>query len=108
MYRIKEIKNMFDLSCYDNRKSFYGKAQVIETPEGRYLKSYDTLICFLSYGGSFEKLWEGYSATTQRHINSFLCFVGWSCCGGKALWDKMECGKRYTYAELVSLVDTRK
>ena len=65
----------FELPCYDGRKSFYGKALVIETENGRYLRSYDTIICFLSYGGSFTKLWDGYSVTTMRHINSFMNFV---------------------------------
>lgn len=86
----------FDLPCYDNRKSFYGKAKVIESKEGRYLQSYDTIVCFLSYGGTFIKLWDGYSVTTMRHVNSFMCFVGWSECGGKSWWDSLEVEKEYT------------
>ena len=89
------MERRFDLPCYDSRKSFYGKAQVIEAPEGRYLKSYNTIVCFLSYGGTFKKLWEGYSATTMRHINSFMQFVGWSECSGKAWWDSLEVNVGY-------------
>ena len=81
-------ERVFELPCYD-RKSFYGKAKVIECKEGRYLQSYDTLVCFVSYGGSFEKLWDGYSATTMRHINAFMRFIGWNV-GGKKWWDSLE------------------
>ena len=100
MYRINdgfygiEPLRIFDCPCYD-RKSFYGKAKIIECKDGRYLQSYDTLVCFLSYGGTFKKLWDGYSATTMRHINSFMLFVGWSECGGKKWWDSLEVNKKY-------------
>lgn len=94
------IERIFELPCYDRRRSFYGKAHVIEAHDGRYLQSYDTLICFLSYGGTFRKLWDGYSATTMRHINSFMQFVRWDECGGKAWWDKLEIGKEYTRADV--------
>lgn len=86
----------YELPCYDSRKSFYGKARVIEAPEGRYLQSYDTVVCFISYGGTFEKLWSGYSATTMRHINSFMHHIGWTECGGKAWWDNLETNTKYT------------
>lgn len=89
------INRVLDLPCFDNRKSFYGKAKVIEETEGRYLQSYNTRVCFLSYGGTFKKLWSGYSLTTMRHINSFMDFVGWKHCGGKSWWDKLEEGKEY-------------
>ena len=84
----------FDCPCYD-RKSFYGKAKIHETENGRYLQSYNTFVCFLSYGGNFQKLWNGYSATTMRHVNAFMRFVGWSECGGKKWWDSLECDKKY-------------
>lgn len=100
MYRVNDgfygIKpeRIFDLPYYD-RNSFYGKAKVIECDKGRYLQSYNTLVCFLSYGGTFEKLWDGYSVTTMRHINSFMQFVGWSEFGGKKWWNSLEVGKEY-------------
>ena len=94
MYNLN-IETIYDLICYDNRKSFYGKAQVIETHEGRYLKSYDTIVCFLSFGGTFKKLWSGYSMTTMRHINSFMYYVGWTEYGGKKWWDSLETEKEY-------------
>ncbi len=88
-YGIEEIKNIFDLPCYDRCKSFYGKAQIIETDKGRYLKSYNTLICFLSYGGTFIKLWDGYSQTTQRHINSFIEFTRIPIVKGKKAYSEL-------------------
>lgn len=87
-YGINPLR-IFELCAYD-AKSFYGKAKVIECEEGRYLQSYDTLICFLSYGGTFEKLWDGYSATTMRHINAFMRFIGCPSLGGKAWWNKLQ------------------
>lgn len=81
-------EHIFDLPCSDGRKSFYGKAKIIECKEGRYLQSYNTIVCFLSYGGTFKKLWDGYSVTTMRHINSFLQYVRIPG-GGKKWWDAL-------------------
>lgn len=54
-----------------NQKSFYGKALVMVYDDKMVLKSYDTLVC--EYDGKFlKKLWNGYSATTQKHINAFI------------------------------------
>lgn len=89
-------ERIYDLPCMDNRKSFYGKAKIIECKEGRYLQSYNTLVCFLSYGGTFEKLWDGYSNTTMRHINSFMAFVQLARYGGKSWWDKLDTSKKYS------------
>lgn len=55
---------------YDSRKSFYGKAKVLETDSGVYLCSYDTLVCGIE-DGVFKRFWAGYSATTMRHVNEF-------------------------------------
>lgn len=91
----EEIRQKFDLPCYKTRKSFYGKAQIIETEKGRYLLSYDTIVCFLSYGGTFVRLWNGYSATTMRHIDGFMIHVGLSQYCGKSWWDSLTTGARY-------------
>lgn len=69
---------MFDLIPVDSRKSFYGKAKVIETNYCNVkqydLMSYNTVVC--SYvNGEFIRLWNGYSATTSRHIDSFRSFL---------------------------------
>ena len=82
------IKVMRELACRDGRKSFYGKAHVIERNDGVYLRSYDTIVCRI-VNGTFQRLWDGYSATTMRHVNSFLDEYGIPG-GGKAWWDHQE------------------
>lgn len=67
---------------YDRAKSFYGKAKVIEKDNGEFVR-----------------LWDGYSVTTMRHVNSFLSFFGISG-GGKSWWDSqpVEETRRYSMA----------
>ena len=96
---VENVINVYELSCYDSRKSFYGKATVLETESGYYLKSYDTIVCYFSRNGEFIRLWDGYSATTMRHINSFLLYCRVSgCYGGKAWWDELTPDKQYKIA----------
>ena len=80
----------FDLPVMGDRaKSFYGKAMIIELDNGDVeLESYNTIVCRVC-NGKFEKLWDGYSMTTMRHINSFLEYMRIDG-GGKAWWDKLE------------------
>lgn len=78
--------NHYKLSCLDSRKSFYGKAVVIVSDTGtKYLKSYYTIVCSVSADGEFTRYWPGGSATTMRHINSFLTHCGLAG-GGVAWW----------------------
>lgn len=78
-----------ELIPVDNRKSFYGKAVAIEKDNGDIeLKSYDTIVARIR-NGVFERLWYGYSATTMRHINSFINTYGIDG-GGKAWWTSLE------------------
>lgn len=84
----ENVNRVFDLPCLDSRKSFYGKATILETNSGAYLKSYDTIVCFYSNNGEFVKLWDGYSATTMRHVNSFIQLFNIAG-GGKAWWDAL-------------------
>lgn len=79
---------------YDNRKSFYDKARVIETKNGFYLKSYETIVCYISKKGLFKKMWDGYSATTQRHIVEF-CFQKIGKVLGKKQWENLTKNKYY-------------
>lgn len=75
----------FELKPNNNRKSFYGKAEVIERDNGDIeLRSYNTIVARIR-NGQFERLWSGYSATTMRHVNAFLDYFGISG-GGKAWW----------------------
>ena len=68
----------FELRPIDGRKSFYGKARVINPGNGYIsLVSYDTTICSLDLETRrFVRLWDGYSATTMRHVNTFRCTYG--------------------------------
>lgn len=55
---------------YDSRKSFYGKAHVIEENEQRKLLSYSTIVAWIDDDGAHVN--GTYSATTLRHIKEFL------------------------------------
>lgn len=69
--------NIYELfPHYDARKSFYGKACIIETSKTIKLKSYDTII--LQYNKQTKTIkflcrdsW-AFSQTTNRHINEFI------------------------------------
>lgn len=57
---------------HDSAKSFCGKAKVTIYPNGtKVLTSYKTEVAAIMPDGSFQRLWNGYSATTSRHINEF-------------------------------------
>lgn len=80
---------MFELRPINGRKSFYGKASVIEKDNGDIeLRSYNTIVARIR-NGKFERLWDNYSATTMNHINSFIDTYGVSG-GGKAWWISLE------------------
>lgn len=54
-----------------SQKSFYRKAYVLEDKRRNlFLQSYDTIVCGI-INGVFKKFWDGYSRTTQTHINDF-------------------------------------
>ena len=84
------MSTTYELPCYDSRKSFYGKAVIIETPDRYQLRSYNTIVCSLDrHTGEFTRHWSGYSATTMRHIISFCKHFGIPC-GGKNWWNELE------------------
>lgn len=65
--------NIVELRPVDGRKSFYGKANaVIDSNGTKTLYSYGTPIVRINADNSITRLWYGWSATTQRHINSFF------------------------------------
>lgn len=79
----------FELKPNNGRKSFYGKAEVIERENGDIeLRSYNTIVARIR-NGKFERLWSGYSATTMNHVNAFIDLFGISG-GGKAWWIAQE------------------
>ena len=62
---------IYELIPTNGRKSFYGKAKVIEHNGEKFLQSYNTIVCKIDKNGKFVKMWDGYSTTTMTHINSF-------------------------------------
>lgn len=90
-------KNTYELEArYTSRKSFYKKARVTVYEDGtKVLTSYGTDVLKLRNDGTIQKLWNGYTATTGRHIHEFLLQE----CGegiGKSTWEKMDCIHGYT------------
>lgn len=73
----------------NSRAWITGKARVVEHNGEKLLKSYDTIVCKLTADGQFVKMWDGYSATTMRHVDSFRRLNGLNAIG-KAGWDKLE------------------
>ena len=82
------IWDVMECPCYD-RKSFYGKAHILRrTATNDYiLRSYETDVAAFS-GGKFIRLWNGYSLTTMRHVNSFCKFLQIPG-GGKTWWNTL-------------------
>ena len=99
------VKNWFELTAeYDSRKSFYGKAKVAYVYDnyglcGMVLKSYDTIVLYKSAYGTIYKLWDGYSATTMRHVNEFINQYHGGNGGGKAWWNKLPVMDDFKYIE---------
>lgn len=62
----------YELTPADGHKSFYRKAIVEIADDGaETLYSYDTPIIKRTVSGELVKLWDGWSATTGRHIAAF-------------------------------------
>ena len=95
---------------HTNQKSFYGKAKVAVSYNGDgmglVLESYDTqvVIVKIEKGGmpSIMRLWDGYSATTMRHVNELLMQEDFPKLSARA-WRAMELGKFYTIDEIPAL-----
>ena len=63
---------MYELTPVDGRKSFYGKAKVMVQADGsEVLVSYTTPVIKREADGTLKRLWDGFSATTGRHIAAF-------------------------------------
>jgi hypothetical protein len=67
------------------RKSFYGKALAIREGETTSLKSYNTIVAEYNHKTNKMTVNGWYSATTARHINSFLALFGFNICNKKQL-----------------------
>jgi len=68
-----KIKYEYELSPRNGRKSFYGKAQVLEAEDGtKYLKSYETIMASVTPAGEVRRHCRDCSRTTNCHVKSFL------------------------------------
>ena len=56
---------------FDARKSFYGKAQVEDTPDGVFLYSYNRNVAKIIGGELILCPDWNYSQTTRRHVKEF-------------------------------------
>lgn len=86
-----ENSRLHDLTpIYDRRANFYGKARVYELNGDAVLMSYGTPVVMVK-DSEIYRLWDGYSATTMRHVNEFLRQAGFDSpeVGGKRWWDQM-------------------
>lgn len=98
------------MPLHTNQKSFYGKARVYAVEDGRdnyyTLRSYATAVVSVYVGPDdipyIKRLWDGYSATTMRHVNEFLIQEGFTKLSARA-WRAMEIGKFYTPDDVPAL-----
>ena len=73
---------IYELIPMNGRKSFYGKAIVIEKDGWTFLKSYNTIVCGIDSSNGFHRFWNGWSDTTGKQIKSFRGGIG-----NKKDWD---------------------
>lgn len=82
---------VYELQPNDGRKSFYGKALIINLDNGtKALQSYQTIVAVETPDGKLHRTWDGWSATTGRHLRAF----GFE---GKKQWDSLEVEKLSKY-----------
>ena len=92
------------------QKSFYGKAKVVSSVVNleRYytLHSYDTPVVsvYVDCNGTpfVKKLWNGYSATSLRHVNELLMQHDFPKLSAR-VWRAMEVGQFYHEDEIPAL-----
>lgn len=72
------------------RNSFYGKCYAVETETGYTLISYKTPVAEITFDGVFSRKWNGYSATTMRHVNAFRVRFNLPKMGKKE-WEALSC-----------------
>ena len=68
------MTHFYELTArYDSRKSFYGKAHVIDHGNGKLeLQSYNTIVAEIDNGRLIYDKLDEYSMTTNRHIREFI------------------------------------
>ena len=75
-------------AIYDGRKSFYGKAQLIESDDKVELQSYDTIVATHYKIENKLVLHGDYSQTTTRHQKEFANQLGFDFKNKKDMLDK--------------------
>ena len=85
------MMNRKELPTMTSQKSYYGKAKICLNGTNVLLLSYNTFVAKITKEGEFVRLWDGYSATTQKHINSFRMYHGMERISKKE-WENMEVG----------------
>lgn len=101
---ISNNPKMVDLIPVNNQKSFHGRAKLIYSGNDIYLMSYTTLIAVYNIiNDTITPLWIDYSATTIKHINSFLCLYDFPTVNKKQ-WLSLEYGKPYTIMDFKNII----
>ena len=89
---IKELRSEYKAIKADRKgfalEGFGNRALIIPVENGYILKSYYTDVAVVR-NGEFYKLWDGYSNTTLKHINTFRQFVGMNSLS-KREWIELE------------------
>lgn len=92
-------------AMHDGRKSFYGKATVMEYRTGeKILRSYDTDVARITADGSFLRTWTGWSATTARHVNEFRVQNGFTSLSKKE-WERLPVSKISMVHDIAELLE---
>lgn len=85
---------------HSRRKSFYKKAFVTldSDTESYTLRSYQTIVAQVT-GEELTRMWNGWSATTARHIDEFCKQLGFYGIG-KHDWESIPVGGKYKLEKL--------
>lgn len=62
---------LYELHPANRQKSFGGKALVLRQDSGETLLSYGTPVIYRSDDGTLTRLYDGWTATTGKHIKAF-------------------------------------
>lgn len=75
----------FQLTPTNGRKSFYGKAAVVQNDNISVLMSYNTEVAQYDHNTNIMTVNGYYSTTTATHINAFLNYYGFDICSKEEL-----------------------
>ncbi len=90
----------FELKPNTRQKSFYGKAIVTEYSKNlTILTSYDTEVAAIK-NGEFIRLWDSWSATTNKHVNAFLNYYDIESIS-KSQWNKTPVTHRNMLVDII-------